>query len=418
MRYTRPVKDRRFKSRRAHWRPSIGAPALLVVAALAIVGCGSVTGNSNGGGSNAASGGSSSPGGTASVNNISQSLLNTLNAPPSAVKLPLNPGPLVTTPLTHERVRLMWGKDYRVPAGPIGNPHKTYTVCFSQGLVNNPWSTAQRESVMLEAARHPNLKVLYFNTNDPSQQVQDLQTCENEHVNAILVWPQTTALTPEIDALCKAKAVVVGMERTVPTHCFTSWVYLDYPGAVTNVAKAVARGVGGSGEVVESEGTPGSSPEILRHYYFVKTLQNYPKIKVVETNTTDFGPTTAYNAAIAFLHSPEAKNIKAWYAQYEEEAIGIEQALKQVRRTNIPIYTIGGTKQSICYVKTGQFKFLEPGSATPLHGDMALRLAILKMEGKAIPKYVLLDSPPAITAANAAQQYNVEGWGPAGSCGL
>jgi ABC-type sugar transport system substrate-binding protein len=391
---------------------------LIAAAAFAAVGCGSVTGNHNGSaGGGSAGGGSSSGGGTAGIGNVSQSLLGTLNAPGGAVSLHLNPGPVQTTPLTHQKVRLMWGKDFPVPAGPIGDPNKTYTMCFSQGLVNNPWSTAQRESVMLEAARHPNLKILYFNTNDPSQQVQDLQTCQNQHVSAILVWPQTTALTPEITSLCNAHAVVIGMERTVPTHCFTSWVYLDYPGAVTSVAKAVAAGVGGSGEVVESEGTPGSSPEILRHYYFVKTLQRYPKIHVVETNTTDFGPTTGYNAAIAFMHSPQAKNVKAWYAHYEEEALGIEQALKQVHRTNIPIYTIGGTKQSICYVEQGRFKYLEPGSATPLHGDMALRLAILKLEGKQIPKYVLLSSPPAITAANARQQYNVEGWGPSGSCG-
>lgn len=412
MKFSARIAD--LQSKRARLRCSLAAAALMVVAALAIVGCGSATGNSNGGSASGA--GSSGSGGSAGISDISPSLLETLNAPPNAVRLPLNPGPVVTTPLTHERVRLMWGKDFPVPAGPIGNPHKTYTMCFSQGLVNNPWSTAQRESVMLEAARHPNLKMLYFNTDDPSQQVQDLQTCENKHVSAILVWPQTTALTPEIKALCQAHAVVIGMERTVPTHCFTSWVYLDYPGAVTNVAKAVAAGLGHSGEVVESEGTPGSSPEILRHYYFIKTLEKYPKIHVVETNTTDFGTTTAYNAAIAFLHSPEAKNIKAWYAQYEEEAIGIEQALKQVNRTNIPIYTIGGTKQSICYVQSGKFKYLEPGSATPLHGDMALRLAIRKIEGKSIPKYVLLDSPPAITAANAKQQYSVEGWGPSGSC--
>jgi galactofuranose transport system substrate-binding protein len=301
-----------------------------------------------------------------------------------------------------------------VPDGPIGDPTKTYTVCFSQGLVNNPWSTAQRESVMLEAARHRNLNVLYYNTNDPSQQVQDLQTCYNKHVAAILVWPSTTTLTPEINTLCSAHAVVIGMERTVPTHCFTSWVYLDYPGAVTDVANAIAKQVG-SGTVVESQGTPGSSPAILRHYYFVKVLNSYPKIHVVETNPTDFGETTGYNAAITFLHSPAAKNIKAWYAHYEQEALGIEVALKQVHRTDIPIYTIGGTKQSICYVEAGNFKYLEPGSATPLHGDMALRLAILKIEGKSVPKYVLLNSPPPITAANAKQQYSVEGWGP--GCG-
>lgn len=131
----------------------------------------------------------------------------------------------------------------------------------------------------------------------------------------------------------------------------------------------------------------------------------------METNPTDFGELTGYNAAIAFLHSPNAKDIAAWYAHYEMEAIGIEAALKQVKRTNVPIYTIGGTKQSICFVKQGNFKYLEPGSATPLHGDMALRLAIMAIEGKAIPKFVLLDLPPAITTDNANEQFDIEGWG-------
>ena len=343
---------------------------------------------------------------------ITNELLAQLNAPPNATRLTLNPGSAATTPVTHEQVRLMWGNDFPVPEGPIGNAEKKYTVCFSQGLVNNPWSTAQKESVMLEAARHPNLNVLYFNTNDPSQQVSDLQTCANKHVNAILVWPQTVALAPEMDRLCKAGAIVVGMERTVPSQCFTSWIYLDYPGAVTSVAEAIAKGVDYKGTVVESRGTPGSSPEILRHYYFVKVMNKYPDIHVVESNPTDFGEATGYNAAIAFLHSPEAKSISAWYAHYEQEAIGIEAALKQVGRTNVPIYTIGGTKQSICYVEQGNFKYLEPGSATPLHGDLALRLAIMAIEGKAVPKYVLLDSPPAIVADNAKQQYDIEGWGP------
>jgi galactofuranose transport system substrate-binding protein len=342
---------------------------------------------------------------------VTKQLLDQLNAPPDAVRLALNPGPLETTPLTHQEVRLMWGNDYPVPAGPIGKPDKKYTVCFSQGLVNNPWSTAQKESVMMEAARHPNLRMLYFNTDDPSQQIANLQTCANEHVNAILVWPRTVALTPEIERLCKASMIVVGMERTVPTHCFTSWVYLDYPGAVTSVAEAIAKGINYSGTVVESRGTPGSSPEILRHYYFMKVMNKYPKIRVVETNPTDFGEATGYNSAIAFLHSPQAKDISAWYAHYEMEAIGIEAALKQVHRTSVPIYTIGGTKQSICFLEQGKFKYLEPGSATPLHGDLALRLAIMAIEGKAIPKFVLLDSPPAITAGNAKEQFQIEGWG-------
>lgn len=337
-----------------------------------------------------------------------------LNAPSNATNVPAKPGPLVKTPVTKSLVRLNWGGTYPVPAGPIGDPKKTYTFCFSQGLLNNPWVTAQRESVMIEAARHPNLKVIYFNTNDANQQVQDLQTCKNKNVDAILVWPQTVgALTPEINRLCKDKALVIGMERTVATRCYSSWLFLDYPGTVTDVAKAVVKGIGGKGVVVESQGSPGSSPAILRHKYFAEELAKYPDIKLVQTNPTDFGLTTGYNAAINFLNSGQGKGpIAAWYSHYEQEALGIAAALKQKGRTDIPQYTIGGTRQVICEVKKGKIAYLHPGSATPLHGDLAVRLAIMKLEGKKIPGNVQLGSPPPITPANADEAYISRGWGP------
>lgn len=336
-----------------------------------------------------------------------------LNAPADATQVPFAPSPVLTTPVTHEKVSLNWGKAYPVAAGPIGDPNKTYTFCFSQGLLNNPWVTAQRESVMIEAARHSNLKVLYFNTNDANQQVQDLQTCHNKHVDAILVWPQTVgALTPEVNRLCKSD-VVIGMERTVATRCYTSWLFLDYPGTVTAVGEAVAKATGGKGVVVESQGSPGSSPAILRHKYFADVMKKYPGIKLVQTNPTDFGLTTGYNAAITFLNSAQGKGpIAAWYSHYEQEALGIAAALKQKGRTDVKQYTIGGTRQVICEVEKGKVAYLHPGSATPLHGDLAVRLAIMKIEDKQIPGNVSLSSPPPITPANAKAAYLTEGWGP------
>lgn len=379
----------------------------LLAGAVAAAALGLATGCGGDDGSNQAADGEKS--GSAQT----ESTLDFLNAPADATTVEAKPGPEVTTPVTNQKVRLNWGATYPVKDGPIGDPNKTYTFCFTQGLINNPWSTAQRESVMLEAKRHPNLKVLYFNTNDANQQVQDLQTCRNRKVDAILVWPQTVGpLTPQINKLCKDNALVIGMERTVATRCYTSWLFLDYPGAVTDVAKAVASDLNGKGVVLESQGTPGSSPQILRHKYFADYLKTKPGIKLLQTNPTDFGGTTAYNAALNFLNSPQGKEkIDAWYSHYEEEAKGIDAALRQVKRTDIPQYTIGGNRQVVCMVKAGKVKYLHPGSATPLHGDLAVRLAIMKVEGKEIPKNVLLGSPPPITAENVDEAYK-SAWGP------
>ena len=56
-------------------------------------------------------------------------------------------------------------------------------------------------SMMLEEKRHPNVKVLYYNThNDALRQIQDLQTCAAQNPSAIIVWPHSIKpLTPVID---------------------------------------------------------------------------------------------------------------------------------------------------------------------------------------------------------------------------
>ena len=136
-----------------------------------------------------------------------------LSAPEDAEVIePTNKEP-VTDPITKESIVLPWSDAYPVPEGPIGDPNKEYNVCYSQALIRHPWSVGQRSAMMIEAARHPNLTVKYYNTdNDPLQQIQQLETCANQDPDAILVWPHSTApLTPVVKKLHEDGHIVVGM---------------------------------------------------------------------------------------------------------------------------------------------------------------------------------------------------------------
>jgi ABC-type sugar transport system substrate-binding protein len=177
------------------------------------------------------------------------------------------------------------------------------------------------------------------------------------------------------------------------------------------MAETVAQKVGGKGVVVETQGTPGSSPQILRHEGFVATMkEKYPDIQLVETSPTNFDKTSAYQAALNFLQSGQGQNIDAWYTQYGDIALGVLAALQQTGRTDIPVFTIGDDKQTTAQIRQGGITAAVP--ATPLHADVALRMAIRSIQGQAFPKNVLLQQPPLITKDNVAE-YEQTNWGPA-----
>ncbi|GAA1798874.1 hypothetical protein GCM10009835_16360 [Planosporangium flavigriseum] len=338
--------------------------------------------------------------GGASVEQIDKYLL----APASASRIDPAPGPIETDPITGATLSLPYKGAYAVPDGPIGDPSKTYTVCFSQALIRHPFPVALRSSLMLEAARHPNLKVLTYNTdNDPLKQVQDLETCAAQKPDAILVWPHSIApLTPEIKKLTQQGFKVVGMERTVATSDYTSWIYLDDEAETKAMADAIAEKLGGSGVVAETSGAVGSSPQIVRSYGFKKELTaKAPGIKVVTTTPTDYSEAQGFQVALQFLGSPQGKDIKAWYVHSGTIALGIQKAMAQLKRTDIPIYTIDGSKQEVQAVQGGKITAITPHS--PLIGDVALRLAIMAIEGKQVPKDLILNQDELITQSNAAE---------------
>ena len=327
-----------------------------------------------------------------------------LLAPSDSVSFRAEPSPIVNAPITGGTMSLPYAHVLPLPGGPIGDPKRTYTFCFSQALTGSTWAVAQQESVMLEAARHPNVKVFYHNTNnDPLKQVADLDTCMAQKVDAIIVWPHSVApLTPEIDKLHDAGFVVVGLERTVNTHNYDSWVYLDYTAAMGDLASAVCKKLGGKGTVVETEGALGSSPQILRKVGFANGLkEKCPAVKIDYTAPTDYSRGQGYKVALDYLQGHRDQKIDLWFSHYTEIGFGVNQALKDYGRADIPHYSIVDGKVAVEAVQKGVFAALAPWS--PLHGDLGLRAAIYKVTGRPVPKNILLVQPPLISEENAAE---------------
>lgn len=333
-----------------------------------------------------------------------------LYAPDDATRFEPAPS-MVTNPDTGRPIMLPYFNTLPVPEGPIGDPARNYTICFSQALIRHPFAEAMQASLAAEAARHPNLTILYYNTdNDPLKQIQDLETCAARKPDAILVWPHSTApLTPTIEKLNKDGFLVIGMERSVATREYDHWIYLDGKAQTAALADFAGTLLNGRGTIAETGGDVGASATMIRRKGFAEALgAEFPDIKIVTTPHTDFSAAQGYQVALQFLGSPQGADIDAWYVHSGTTAFGVQRAMEQVGRADIPIFTIDGSEPEIAAVADGRFAAVMPNA--PVHADVALRLAIQEIGGEKAPKEVLLGVTDLITKDNA--QAALEGaWG-------
>lgn len=394
-------------------RARFAVAALVGVLAVVAAGCGG-----DGGGNAPASGGSGSGGSNSASGSFKNGVFTPppfTTAPKDAVVVKADPGPKLKSPITGEMISLPFWGTLPVKAGPIGDPKKTYTVCVSHSLIH-PFPISQKESAALEAARHPNIKLIQRNTdNDPLQQIRDLKDCMNRKVDGVLVYPHSVGpLTPVINQLADAKIPTVGMERTVGTTKYTSWIFLDTEKELDLLTQSICAKVGNKGTVAEMPGVLGSSPQILRHGYLVQGLKKHcPDVKLIQTQATDFSAGTGYSVGLQFMRSPAAKDVKAFFVASTGAGEGLVKAQDQVGK-HIPIFGVDANCKEIEMTEQGKFAGLVDHN--PLDGDLALRILIRKIEGKPYPKAVSQPVVPdyTITPENASKAMPTC-WGPKGT---
>jgi ABC-type sugar transport system substrate-binding protein len=335
-------------------------------------------------------------------------------APEGAVELKSEPGPLLKAPMTGGTVSLPFWNSFPVKEGPIGDPKKTYTICVSHSLIH-PFAVGQKESAAMEAARHPNLKLIQQNTdNDPLQQIRDLNDCMNRKVDGVTTYAHSVGpLTPVIEKLTAAGIPVVGMERTVATDKYASWIFLDTEKELDLLTQSICKQIGGKGTVAEMPGVLGSSPQILRHGYLVQGLKRHcPAVKLVQTQATDFGSGKGYTAGLQFLRSPASDNVDAFFVASTGAGEGLVKAEEQTGK-KIPIFGVDASCKEIEMTKAGKFAGLVDHN--PLHGDVAVRLLIMAIEKKPIPKAVSEPvTPPFVITPETADKAMATCWGPKG----
>jgi ribose transport system substrate-binding protein len=243
--------------------------------------------------------------------------------------------------------------------------------------------------------------VVYIDAqNNSANQVSAVETFISMKVKGILISPMTTdSLVPAIEAAAKAKIPVATVDRKANTDKMLVHVGADNVEGGRAAARYIVQKLGGSGSVIELEGTPGASPAIDRKKGFDEVIAQNPGVKILVSQTAQFsranGNTVMENLMQAY------PDFDAVFGANDEMIIGAIEAMSSAGVDPSSKVTCGfdATTDALQYMKDGKLgatidQF--PGK----QASQALNFLVDYIKSKKMPaQKVVFLAPEAVTSA-------------------
>lgn len=214
---------------------------------------------------------------------------------------------------------------------------KHYKIGFSNASVSNTWRVAMYDMMKAEAAKHPEVELLYTDANDNAgKQNTDVDDLLAKGIDALLIAPATeAALNPAIEKAFDKGIPVIVFDRRPTTDKYTTFVVTDdvKNGELSGqrlVDQLKAKLGSEKGNVVIIEGFMGSGPQIDRLKGIKNILDKYPEIKVVADQAADFQRSKGQTVMENILQAN--KSIDAVISESGESLAGAIDAMKSANR--------------------------------------------------------------------------------------
>jgi simple sugar transport system substrate-binding protein len=243
--------------------------------------------------------------------------------------------------------------------GAGGSGGKKLVVGFAQIGAESDWRTAETKSVQDEAkARGIELK---FSDGQQKQEneIKAVRAFIQQKVDAILLAPVVETGWDQVLKEAKdAKIPVILLDRSVSADpsLYETQIGSDFVDEGQRAAKKLFDAMGGKGTVVVLEGTKGSSAAIDRKKGFELALKDAPGIKVLESQDGDFKQTTGKSVMEAMLKA-HPKEINGLFAHNDNMALGAIQAIEEAGMkpgTDIKIVSVDGIRSALQAIVDGK----------------------------------------------------------------
>lgn len=208
------------------------------------------------------------------------------------------------------------------------------TIGFSQIGSESGWRAAETTLTKLQAEeRGINLKFADAQQKQENQ-IKAVRSFIAQGVDAILLAPVVaTGWDSVLEEAKDAEIPVVLLDRTVdaPDDLYMTAVTSDLVHEGRVAGQWLADAVGDKDcNVVELQGTTGSSPAIDRKKGFEEAIAGHGNLEIIRSQTGDFTRAKGKEVMESFIKAENGgKNICALYAHNDDMAVGAIQAIKE-----------------------------------------------------------------------------------------
>jgi len=266
-------------------------------------------------------------------------------------------------------------------------------VGFSQIGADNPWRTAETESVKAEAAKR-GIELKFSDAQGQQEaQISAIRSFIAQGVSAIILAPKVeTGWDGILKEVKAAKIPVVLVDRGVtvsdPT-LFATLIASDFVAEGRMAGEWLVKKSGGKAGIIQLEGTTGAAPANDRKKGFEAAIAGSPDMKVLASQTGDFKRSDGKNVMEALIKAHGAA-ITAVYAHNDDMAIGAIQALEAAGRQpgkDVTVVSIDGMGFAFEAIKEGKLNCTV--ECNPLLGPMAYDAVAKALKGEELPKQLV-----------------------------
>lgn len=297
------------------------------------------------------------------------------------------------------------GDDSAAEGTASGGGADRLTVGFSQIGAENPWRTAETNSIRDEAKKR-NVDLKFSDAQGKQEnQVTALNSFIAQKVDAIILAPKVeTGWEP---TLMKAKAAnipVILVDRGVTVSddsLYTTLIASDFVEEGRRAAQWLAEKTGGNATIVELQGTAGAAPANDRHKGFQEVIDQHEGMQIVRSQSGDFNRAKGKEVMEAFLKADP--NITAVYAHNDDMALGAIQAIEEAGKqpgTDILVVSIDGMKEMLEAIAAGKANCTV--ECNPLLGPAAFDAVEKAVAGEELEKKIVVEDQ-LFDQTNAAQ---------------
>jgi ABC-type sugar transport system substrate-binding protein len=232
-----------------------------------------------------------------------------------------------------------------------------YTVCFPQTEENNPWRLAQTASIKEEVQKR-GWKLVYTNAaGSAAKQVADVQSCIAQKVDVIWLPPrEEKPLAVAVKSAKQAGIPVFLLDRNVDQSLAKAGEdYADFIEEGKRAADWLIKETGGKANIIQLLGTSGASPANDRRKGFEDAIKGQSGMKVLASQDGDFNRDKGRQVMETLLRAHP--NVDAVYAHNDEMAIGAIAALKAAGRKpgqDVTVVSIDGERAALEAIVDGE----------------------------------------------------------------